>query len=143
MWSFWICDSAREGGLFVVRHGLRQNRQELTIVLRPLHVVEAPLQVPSAAREFAIGDRPDIERGEVAVDVAQLQTVARDVALQRRHGLFGEDVRVGIDRAQIGHSQASLIQCDYRCLVGVRAEHLSGHFTTCPTDGPAGGGSPR
>ena len=42
-----------------------------------LHIAEPPLQVPSAARKLRIGDRAHVERGEVAVDFAQLQPVAR------------------------------------------------------------------
>ena len=85
----------------VVEEGLRRVRQHVHVDLGRLHVLEALLQVPGAARKRLVGDAAELEHREILVDRLEAQPQRRRLLGDHLHGVFVENMGVDVDG--LGH----------------------------------------
>ncbi len=89
--------------VLVVEIGLRGRREHVHIDLGGVHVAEAALQLPAAARERPVGRARDLENREIGVDRGELRGDPGRLLGQQPDRLVGEDMGMTINGAGPGH----------------------------------------
>jgi hypothetical protein len=77
---------------------LRAHGEHLHVYLGRRHVLQAPVQVPAAARKMPVDAAGHVEGTELIVDVRELGRHLGRLALQQPDRLFRQDMRVNVDR---------------------------------------------
>ena len=81
-----------------IDEGLRAHREHLHVDLGRRHVLQAAVQVPAAAREMPVDAAGDVEGGELLVNLGKFRRDLGRLPLQQPDRLFGQDVRMNVDR---------------------------------------------
>src|SRR5262249_5777816 len=90
----------RRDGLTVeaVQKSLRRVRHDLHVDLGGVHVLQPPIEVPTAAGKRPICGAGHFEHAEVVVDRGVLDAELRQSIVQEAHRLVAENMRVNVDR---------------------------------------------
>ena len=92
------CKSRREGSRLPIEERLRAHREHLHVDFGCSHVLQALLEIPSAAGKMPIDVSGHVEPGELLADVRKPRPHCGRFTLHQPDRLFGEDVRVNVDR---------------------------------------------
>src|SRR5262249_10677217 len=88
----------REGSGLAIEEGLRGDRKHLNVDFGGRHVLQALLEIPSAAGKMPIDVPGNGEAGEALSHIRKPRPYRGRFTLHEPDGLFGENVRVNVDR---------------------------------------------